>query len=258
MRYLERLSTYLNFISDASPESFLVLCSSVCPRMDPFSITVGVAGLVALLALLAQTLSIAKDYLSSIKRKKAMAITLATELEALQFNLSSLNAFLGSDSVRAQALAFERTSVLQICTSARKDKLESLCKKLGQVAESRTSRYLWPLSEKEHQKTLQELRAFSQWMQFALSVDGCSLLSRTSDDALKIMRQQLEWFKSVQALEEQTTQLQQAVQIRHDYCKTILTEKQDMTFSIGYQSSTMIGSIILYGHLEFRTRLAGY
>jgi hypothetical protein len=58
---------------------------------------------------------------------------------------------------------------------------------------------------------VQELRAFSQWMQFALSVDGCSLLSRTSDDVLKIMRQQLEWFKSVQGLKDQTTQLQQAV-----------------------------------------------
>jgi hypothetical protein len=176
--------------------------------MDPFSITVGVAGLVALVA---QTLSIAKDYLSSIKHKKELAITLVTELEALQFNLSSLDAFLGSDSVRAQALAFERTSVLLSCTSACKDKLKSLCKKLGQVGESRTSRYLWPLSEKEHQKTLQELRAFSQWMQFALSLDGCSLLSRTSDDVLKIMGQQLEWFKSVQAFEDKTLQLQQAV-----------------------------------------------
>jgi hypothetical protein len=176
--------------------------------MDPFSISVGVAGLVALVG---QTLSITKGYLSSIKHKKDSVVTLVTELEALQFNLSSLDAFLRSDSVRVHALAFQRTSVLRSCTSACEDKLKSLCKKLGQVGDSRTSRYLWPLSEKEHQKTVQELRAFSQWMQFALSVDGCSLLSRTSDDVLKIMRQQLEWFKSVQGLKDQTTQLQQAV-----------------------------------------------
>jgi hypothetical protein len=176
--------------------------------MDPFSISVGVAGLVALTA---QTLSIAKDYLSSIKHKNDLVITLVTKLEALQFNLSSLDAFLRSDSVRKHALAFQRTSVLRSCTLACEEKLKSLCKELGQEGDSRASRYLWPLSEKEHQKTVQELRAFSQWVQFGLSVDGCSLLSRTSDDVLKIMGQQLEWFKSIQGLERQTTQLQQAV-----------------------------------------------
>ena len=83
--------------------------------------------------------------------------------------------------------------------------MKSLRKKLGQVSDSRTSRYLGPLNEKEHQKTVQELRVFAQWMQFALSVDGCSLLSRTSDDVLEILEQQLESFRALQALEDTTT-----------------------------------------------------
>jgi hypothetical protein len=58
---------------------------------------------------------------------------------------------------------------------------------------------------------VQELRAFSQWMQFALSIDGYSLPLRTSEDVLKIVGQQLEWFKSIQGLEDQTIQLQRAV-----------------------------------------------
>ena len=176
--------------------------------MDPFSLSVGIAGLVGFVA---TTLTIAKDYLSRIKHAKNSVITLITELEALQSNLSSLDAFLRSDSVRLHGLAFQRTSVLRSCASACESQLKSLCKKLGQMGDSRTSRYLWPLSEKEHQNAVQELRSFTQWIQFALSVDGCSLLSRTSDDVLKIMGHQLESFKSLQSLEGQAAQLQKAV-----------------------------------------------
>jgi hypothetical protein len=176
--------------------------------MDPFSISAGVAGLVGLVG---KTLSIAKDYLLGIKHAKDSVITLVTELEALQLNLSSLDAFLRSDSERLDTLVFQQTSVLRLCASACENKLKSLCNKLGHVGDSKAGRFLWPLSEKEHLKTVQELRALSQWMQLALSVNGCSILSKTSDDVLRIMGQQLESFKSLQSLEDQATQLQQAV-----------------------------------------------
>lgn len=174
--------------------------------MDPFSLSVGIAGLAGLAA---TTVSVAKSYVSGVKNAKGSATELVTELEALHSNLSSLDEFLRSGS--AKGLTFQRTSVLWSCASACEGKLKSLCKKLGQVGESRTSRYLWPLNEREYQKTVQELRAFAQWMQFALAVDGCSLLSRTSDDVLKILEQQLESFRTLQALEDKTTQLQDAV-----------------------------------------------
>jgi hypothetical protein len=174
--------------------------------MDPLSLALGITSLAGLAA---TTASVAKSYISGVKNAKASVSTLVTELEVLQSNLSSLDEFLRSGP--AKSLAFQRTSVLRSCASACEGKLKSLCKKLGQVGDSRTSRYLWPLSEKEHQKTVQELRAFAQWMQFGLSVDGCSLLSRTSDDVLKILEQQLESFRALQALEDKTTQLQDAV-----------------------------------------------
>lgn len=176
--------------------------------MDPFSLSVGIAGLVGLVA---KALAVTKDYLSKVKHAKESVVTLIIELEALQSNLSSLDELLRSDSIRAHGLAFQRTSVLRSCALACDGNLRSLCKELGQVGDSRTGRYVWPLSEKEHQKTVQELRTFTQWMQFALSVDGCSLLSRTSDDVLKIMGQQLESFESLASLQAQTVQLQEAV-----------------------------------------------
>ncbi|KFY45951.1 hypothetical protein V495_02719 [Pseudogymnoascus sp. VKM F-4514 (FW-929)] len=170
--------------------------------MDPFSLTLSVASLVALVA---QTATVTRDYLSAVKNARESIITLVTELEALQTNLSSLEEFLRSDSVKG--LAFEQNSVLRSCASACESKLEVLCKKLDKVGDSRTSRYLWPLNEKDHLKTVQELRAFGQWIQFALSVDSCSLLSQTSSDILKILNQQVEGFKALQALEDDTTEI---------------------------------------------------
>jgi hypothetical protein len=172
--------------------------------MDPFSLTVGIAGLTGLVA---TSIAFARNYLSAVKNGKESIRILVTELEALQANLTNLDAFLKSASARD--LTFEPTSVLRSCTMSCEASLKTLCKKLGQVGESKTSRYLWPLSENEHQKFMQDLRNFARWIQFALSIDGCSLLSRTSDDVLK---GQLKNFNTLQTLEETTSQLNAAVQ----------------------------------------------
>ena len=175
--------------------------------MDTFSLTVGIAGLAGLVA---TSITFARNYLLGVKNGKESIRILVIELEALQANLTNLDAFLKSAS--AKDLTFEPTSVLRSCTMACEASLKTLCKKLGQVGESKTSRYLWPLSEKEHQKTMQELRNFARWIQFALFIDGCSLLSRTSDDVLKVLEGQLKNFKALQTLEETTSQLNEAVQ----------------------------------------------
>ncbi|KFY41936.1 hypothetical protein V494_02702 [Pseudogymnoascus sp. VKM F-4513 (FW-928)] len=170
--------------------------------MDPLSLTLGIGSLAALVA---QTVVAARGYLSGVKNARESIATLVIELEALQSNLSSLQEFLRSDSVKGQA--FERNSVLCSCTSACERKLKVLCEKLSEVGDQRTSRYLWPLNEKEHMKTVQELRAFGQRIQFALSVDSCSLLSQTSNDVIKTLEQQVEGFRALQTLENGTAQI---------------------------------------------------
>ena len=69
------------------------------------------------------------------------------------------------------------------------------------------SRIFWPFTEKEFQKTIQELRNLTNWMQFALSIEGCRLLSQTLEGVLTMMGQQLEHFRSVQTLEADTLQI---------------------------------------------------
>jgi hypothetical protein len=171
--------------------------------MDPFSLTVSIISLVALAG---QTLTCAKTYYSGAKHARESAVALVLELEALQSNLSHLDQFLRSESTKG--LAFSQTSTLGSSASALTTKLTALCAKLGRVGESRTQRLLWPLNEADHVKTIKALRAFTQTIQFGLSIDGCALLSRTSADVVRVLQQQIDMMRIV---EDCTAELREAV-----------------------------------------------
>jgi hypothetical protein len=172
--------------------------------MDPLCLSVGLAGL---LPLIASAITASKKYTDSVRSARKSIATLVVELEALQSNVANLHDLLKGDSFEGSDVRFQNSSVLLACCAACEAKLRSLCKRLGQEANENRSRFLWPFSEKEHQKTIQEFRNFSNWMQFALSVDGCRLLSRTSDDVLKLMGRQLEQFRTIQTLEADTLRI---------------------------------------------------
>jgi hypothetical protein len=152
--------------------------------MDPISLSLGIAGI---LPLIAKAISLARSYTDSIRKRNESIADLITELEALQSTVANLKEFLKDDALRNTDVMFRENSVLHSCRMACEAKLRSLCRKLGQEVDGKRSRFLWPFSEKEHQKTVQELRNFTNWIQCALSVDGCRLLARTSDDVLKLM-----------------------------------------------------------------------
>jgi hypothetical protein len=65
--------------------------------MDPFSLSVGIAGF---LGLAASTVSVAKSYMSGVKNATSSASELVTELEIWQSNLSSLDKFFRNDSAK--------------------------------------------------------------------------------------------------------------------------------------------------------------
>lgn len=172
--------------------------------MDPLSLSLGIAGILPLIATAIKT---CKEYVDTVRSARESIATLVMELEALQFNVSNLHDLLKGDVFDDSPVRFHETSVLLSCSAACEAKLRSLCKKLAQEANKKRSRFLWPFTEKEYEKTVQEIRNFTNWMQFALSVDGCRLLSRTSDDVLKLMGQQLEQFRTIQTLEAGTLRI---------------------------------------------------
>ena len=134
--------------------------------MDPFSLIVGISGLVALTA---QTLKLTQQYLHGVKYASEAADALALELQALYDNFRRLDEFLRSDDAKRQS--FDETSVLVCSTNACRTKLEVLHKKLDAAAKSRLNRALWPLNEKDHRQTLHELRAVAQCIHFAMTID---------------------------------------------------------------------------------------
>ncbi|KAL8724912.1 MAG: hypothetical protein Q9181_006621, partial [Wetmoreana brouardii] len=167
--------------------------------MDPLSLTVGVSGLVGLAAEAIKATSI---YIKKAKRAKEAASELLVELEALHFNLSRLDNLLKADTNHA----FSSTSVLVTSTHACREKLLLLNQKLEKAADRPAHQLLWPLSSIDHQTAIQELRAFAQWIQFAITIDGSSLLSKTSNEVVDILSNQLRMLKLVEKLES-TAQL---------------------------------------------------
>ncbi|KAL8992921.1 MAG: hypothetical protein Q9169_006740, partial [Polycauliona sp. 2 TL-2023] len=156
--------------------------------MDPFSVSVGVAGL---LALAAKTIQATKSYCHEARHAKEAASELLVELDVLHWNLSQLDRLLRHDT----SAAFSNTSVLATSTHGCRTKLSMLHEKLDKAAAHPMHRLLWPLRSDEHQKTVQELRAFTQWIQFALTIDGSSLLAKTSQEVIGVLTNQLQMFQ---------------------------------------------------------------
>jgi len=122
-------------------------------------------------------------------------VELLRELDVLHFNLSQLDKFLRSNGA---VRSFDSTSVLVTSTSACRTKLTVLYEKLNSAGSSLVSRMKWPLNSKDHRDTVQDLRAFAQWIQFALTIDGCALLSKTSAEVLDTLSHQLQTFQLIQ------------------------------------------------------------
>ena len=174
--------------------------------MDPFSLAVGITGLVSLAG---KTLKVVETYIHDVRHGKDAAAELLKELNVLTFNLLRLDEFLQTENETIQS--FDDTSVLVTSTVACRNKLNLLHDKLSKRSKSLTNRLQWPFDAKEHYKTIQELRAFAQWIQFALTIDGCTLLSKTSAGVLQTLKSQLEGFRLLQRIDDQTQLIQKSL-----------------------------------------------
>lgn len=116
---------------------------------DPFSIIVGVAGV---LGVAAQTLRLAKTYVDEVRHKDEAAAEFLRELNVLHVNLSRLDQFLHREN--AGARHFDTTSVLVSSTTICRHNLDILHEKLSSNRSRRLDRLRWPLSAKEHRETI--------------------------------------------------------------------------------------------------------
>lgn len=177
--------------------------------MDPISFVVSIASLVDLVA---RTSKITKTYIHEARHGKETAQEFLKELDVLHFNLSRLDKFLSSELETKRH--FDNTSVLVSSTYACRNKLDALNDKLTMGYQARRfniNMFVWPLKVKEHRQVIGELRAFAQWIQFALSVDGFALLSKTSAEVLEILSNQLDSFQLLQKVDDRTLAIERSL-----------------------------------------------
>ena len=166
--------------------------------MDLLSATASVAGV---LTLALQTLSLTKRYIDSVKSSESTASALIEEFQILLSNVRRLEEFLAKDGSRTST--FGQISMLVGYTSTCKKRLYPLKEKLHKVANSRWKQAAWSFSEKEHLELMQDLRAFSQWIQLSLSIDTSMLLSKSSKDILEVLSNQLKAVRQLDSIEAQ-------------------------------------------------------
>lgn len=177
--------------------------------MDPTSFA---ASIVSLVELVARTFKITKTYIHEARHGKENAQEFLKELDVLHFILSRLDKFLRSETETVRY--FDNTSVLVSSTYACRNKLDALNNKLSMGCQNRhfnINTFVWPLKVKEHRQVIGELRAFAQWIQFALSVDGFALLSKTSAEVLEVLSTQLDGFKLLQKVDDRTLAIERSL-----------------------------------------------
>ena len=174
--------------------------------MDPLSVAASVAGLVGLVGGLVQLTS---QFITGVRHAKDGAQSMIDELNALQSTLQKLQDFLTSRDPKS--LSFGDTSLLYSHSKALTTKLGVLHKTLEHASQSKIRRLAWPISQKDYLEAINSIRAFSHLVHFALSIDTCTLLSRTSDEIVETLTQQIKGLKLLDSIEARIAPLEQAV-----------------------------------------------
>lgn len=198
--------------------------------MDPISFA---ASIVSLVELVARTSKITKTYVHEARHGKETAQEFLKELDVLHFNLSRLDKFLSSELKTTQD--FDNTSVLVSSTYACRNKIDALNDKLSMGCQQRhfnINTFVWPLKVKEHRQVIGELRAFAQWIQFSLSIDGFALLSKTSAEVLQVLSNQLNGFQLLQKVDVRTLAIERSLNEQNHSLKISRTnEERDRIFA---------------------------
>lgn len=163
--------------------------------MDPASLSLTI---VVLLPVIATAINHMQKFYSDVIQAKTLIQELMDEVVALRGNLVSLKDLLEGPATKRTGMSFDQSSVLVRCSIACRNKLETLCDTLEVYSKSKGRRLVWPLAQKKFSESLQALRNLSFWIQLALSIEGCRLLSHNSIEVTNTLEQQCRDLKEMQ------------------------------------------------------------
>lgn len=166
--------------------------------MDPLSVTAGVAGL---LSLSIQLVEISSKFKPATKAEQLYDFIF--ELNALADVLKRLKDFLDTQT---DAPHFNNVSAFVATNTRFKIKLEVLLRKLQKkltetsALKRAVDALIWPLNEKEHRETTRDIQRYTQVFHFALTIEGCSLLAKSSEDVENALQQQTQKLEETKGL----------------------------------------------------------
>ena len=156
---------------------------------DPLSIVTGLGGLITLSIEVAKLI---REYAIGVRNGPANAEQYLQMLGALTEVLNQLQRFLKQEA--AETASFNESSILlqtnELCKARLNEVHLQLRRHLSGPGLTRVLK--WPFHEKEHRKNLQDLKQWTETFHFALTIDGCRLLSRTSREVELNLQYQLE------------------------------------------------------------------
>ncbi len=157
--------------------------------VDPLSLATGIAGLISLSL---EVTKIAHQYIHGVRNSSKHIEDFLQELAALADVLRQLESFLKKD--KAGERSFDQTSVLVKTYEACRSSLEKTRSTLQRrINEHKLLKALtWPFVGKEHQQVTSAILRWVHTFQFALTIDGCVLLSKTTGEVSAILNYQLE------------------------------------------------------------------
>ena len=194
--------------------------------MDPLSIAAGVGGLIALSI---QLVEIGTKY--NTRSPKAQGLDFIFELRPLIEVLKRLKEFLEGPNAPQ---TFDRVSAL-LSTSSRCDsKLQEVLRKLQKATQEPNKikrgvdRILWPVVEKELREAIEDIHRYTDIFEFALTVDGCALLAKSSSETASALKEQAQKIEETKKLCGSIPNLVAQMETFSDQIMKILSIVQDL------------------------------
>ena len=167
--------------------------------MDPVSVASGVAGLITLALQVSDNLY---QYIKAVSERAKNAKELHSELLLLGEVLSQLRDFLNSE--QAKGSMFDEHSVLQRSISECKARVERIGDKIKPKEGNKLSRafdhLVWPFKQEQVLQMMENLRRFRSTFEFAVTIKGCQILSKASDNAQESLKLMLDQSKKIQEM----------------------------------------------------------
>ena len=207
--------------------------------VDPFSLATSIAGLISLSL---EVTKVAHQYIHGVRNSSKHIEGFLQELAALTDVLRQLEVFLKKDE--AGERSFEQTSVLvktyEACRSCLEETRTTLQRRINE--HKLLKALTWPLVGKEHQEVISAISRWIHTFQFALTIDGCVLLSKTAGEVSAVLSYQLKTLDETKKIAHIVPGLLQSTEKASDSISEVLNAVSSLAEI--QESMTSLGEIV--------------